>query len=709
MYVNFAVASSMKGRQMMDVFNLDWRKIWKEWELRGLVMLSLTCQVILITLGKRRKYLAGSWIGIIVWSTYLLADYIAAMAISILSNDLGDVYRHRGSLDEQFVLKAFWGPFLLMHLGGTDSISAFSVEDNELWRRHALGVLSQALVTAYVLLTAWTSSRLSLLSIPIFCIGLVKYSERVWVLYSSSEKKFRNSIPTTSICCSNVTEQCNLKEVEGYHLTHQVLEVEVSEKPAITETEVVKSISGARELLTAYNFVDMVKGLFADVILGVHDRDASKEIFEHNDMKAEEAFKIIEIELSYIYDLMYTKAEVVYSIWGIVSRIIWIFLSLSVLVMFLLLMQKQRRYSKIEYYITLVLLVVALLLELLAIASLLQSDRTAHWLIKNNKTTILQIVEHFSPLAKRRRWSDSLRLLSFSPKEKVLHQILKKLRIDGILEIHQDGTPAKFSEDLKNFIFDEIKQFRPREGNIGNATVLEALFGRRGGRTLERFKRHMELEWSVELEFDQSIFIWYLATMILCSRHFNTEEDLEEDSYPFDTEVPKSNICEQLSQYMLYLLVEHPYMLRIGIGQIRFRDVHVDVQTFIKGGTTEGRIASVIKRTTKGGNKSNFLIVNACKLALAIKNPPKGDSGDKTNEVQGRETTKREEHWNMIANVWLEMLGHAASRCGGTNHARQLSRGGELLTHVWLLMAHLGLTDHFQIERSPSIVAAVVG
>ena len=150
-------------------------------------------------------------------------------------------------------------------------------------------------------------------------------------------------------------------------------------------------------------------------------------------------------------------------------------------------------------------------------------------------------------------------------------------------------------------------------------------------------------------------------------------------------------------------------MLRIGIGHIRFQDVHADVRNFIKGGTTEARIASVIKKTTRGGSKSNFLIVNACKLALAIKNPLKGNSGNKTNEDQESKTNKRKEQWDMIANVWLEMLGHAANLCGGTNHARQLSKGGELLTHVWLLMAHLGLTDHFQIERSPSIVAAVVG
>ncbi|KAK7852734.1 hypothetical protein CFP56_038233 [Quercus suber] len=234
-----------------------------------------------------------------------------------------------------------------------------------------------------------------------------------------------------------------------------------------------------------------------------------------------------------------------------------------------------------------------------------------------------------------------------------------------------------------------------------------------GGRTLERFDRHKELEWSVKLEFDQSIFIWHLATMIMLldlKPHYPEGYSNPEGYLPTEcTLVSKPKVCEQLSQYMLYLLVEHPYMLRIGIGQIRFRDVHVDVGNFIKGGTAEARIASVIKKTTKGGSKSNFLIVNACKLALAIKNPRKRYRGNMTNEDPESITKDRKEHWDMIANVWLEMLGHAASLCGGTSHARQLSKGGELLTHVWLLMAHLGLTDHFQIERSPSIVAAVVG
>ncbi|KAM7468849.1 hypothetical protein LguiA_007032 [Lonicera macranthoides] len=45
------------------------------------------------------------------------------------------------------------------------------------------------------------------------------------------------------------------------------------------------------------------------------------------------------------------------------------------------------------------------------------------------------------------------------------------------------------------------------------------------------------------------------------------------------------------------------------------------------------------------------------------------------------------------------MLAYAATHCRGRHHAQQLRKGGELLTHVWLLMAHLGITEQFQISQ----------
>ena len=88
------------------------------------------------------------------------------------------------------------------------------------------------------------------------------------------------------------------------------------------------------------------------------------------------------------------------------------------------------------------------------------------------------------------------------------------------------------------------------------------------------------------------------------------------------------------------------------------------------------------------GDMSNFVMFHACKLASAL--------------------GPGEEKWEIIKNVWLEMLCHAAGQCKGRLHAQQLRRGGELLTHAWLLMAHFGLTDHFQIPSSPAIAEAIL-
>ena len=49
--------------------------------------------------------------------------------------------------------------------------------------------------------------------------------------------------------------------------------------------------------------------------------------------------------------------------------------------------------------------------------------------------------------------------------------------------------------------------------------------------------------------------------------------------------------------------------------------------------------------------------------------------------------------------MWVEMLAYAAGQCQTNQHVQQLKEGGELLTHVWLLMAHLGITEQFQISK----------
>lgn len=58
-------------------------------------------------------------------------------------------------------LVAFWAPFLLLHLGGPDTITAFSLEDNELSLRYFLYLGTQLFASAYVFVRSFPNDILS--------------------------------------------------------------------------------------------------------------------------------------------------------------------------------------------------------------------------------------------------------------------------------------------------------------------------------------------------------------------------------------------------------------------------------------------------------------------------------------------------------------------------------------------------------------------
>ncbi|KAF0901028.1 hypothetical protein E2562_037571 [Oryza meyeriana var. granulata] len=126
------------------------RRLRGEWEIRVLLLSSLSLQVFLLFTGGLGKRNVAAWLHFMLWLAYLLADSIAIYALGNLSqnqklcsngspHDAGDMH-----------LLVFWAPFLILHLGGQDTITAFAIEDNELWLRHLLSLVSQIALALYV-------------------------------------------------------------------------------------------------------------------------------------------------------------------------------------------------------------------------------------------------------------------------------------------------------------------------------------------------------------------------------------------------------------------------------------------------------------------------------------------------------------------------------------------------------------------------------
>ena len=89
------------------------------------------------------------------------------------------------------------------------------------------------------------------------------------------------------------------------------------------------------------------------------------------------------------------------------------------------------------------------------------------------------------------------------------------------------------------------------------------------------------------------------------------------------------------------------------------------------------------------GDQSQSVLFDGCQLAKEL------------DRLKGQK-------WEIMSRVWVEMLTYAAVRCRPQPLAERLSKGGELISFVWLLMAHFGLMDQFEGKEREFITKIIV-
>ncbi|XVF58361.1 hypothetical protein PTKIN_Ptkin07bG0060300 [Pterospermum kingtungense] len=99
----------------------------------------------------------------------------------------------------------------------------------------------------------------------------------------------------------------------------------------------------------------------------------------------------------------------------------------------------------------------------------------------------------------------------------------------------------------------------------------------------------------------------------------------------------------------------------------------------------------------ESGDKES-LLVSGCKLAYQLQNL----------KPSNQESWECKDKWEMMNKVWVELLTYAAGHCEWKEHGQQLRTGGELLTHVGLLMASFALSEQYQdwdlfVTQKPSL------
>ncbi|TVU07046.1 hypothetical protein EJB05_47085, partial [Eragrostis curvula] len=677
--------------------------LWNHWATQILVLLSLGLQVVLLLLAGIRRREAPMVPKFILWLAYQLADSTAIYTIGHLSLSAA-ADRHQ--------LVAFWAPFLLLHLGGPDNITAYALQDNELWLRHLQTLVVQVLGAAYVLYkhVASDSFFVLLAAIFMFVVGVIKYAERTWALKCGNLDRIRSS----------------LKDPLAKHHQFHTLDLGFHAEPG--------DEFYARR---AHSLFHVCKHAIVDTWIEKDPENLSVEMLK--DLKKEDykaLWTLMEMELSLMYDLLYTKAGVIHTWPGYCIRVISPFFIAASLMLFQF--SGKNVHSRVDVFITYTLLIGALILETGSLLRALGSTWTyaflcaTQWswlryaaLCTGRWNRLRRFVKRITGRGGRniseRRWSGKMGQYN-------LFAYCSRHDREGIPLVGRFAMLLGYREwwiryhyswtiDIPDYLKKKLLKYvrglslknglRERslnaQGVIRNNWGQEALQREDEGQALpgdddglyKQFKRGNLLG----VEFQEGIIIWHIATEVFLAESSGTDAKGAADLV---------NAIKMLSNYMFFLLVDRSFMLP-GLAQStlyrRTRGNLAKMWDEYDHSHPEENMYTSLKELFCLHDDTNFTGWNSRgELANILYEKQPGYSDDVPRLSRANKVTKklldREKQKGSISvlklllNVWMDFLVYGANRCSRESHAKKLSNGSELTTILWLMTNYLHQGDY---------------
>uniref|UniRef100_A0A0D3HB40 DUF4220 domain-containing protein n=1 Tax=Oryza barthii TaxID=65489 RepID=A0A0D3HB40_9ORYZ len=483
---------------------------WQESQLRILVIASTIIQLLLFLTANRRKHITSPRFRFIVWLAYLGSDATAIYALATLFN------RHKNqdstAQGSSSILEVVWAPVLLIHLGGQDSITAYNIEDNELWRRNVVTMTSQVTVSIYVFCKSWPGGDKKLLqaAIVLFVSGVLKCIEKPWALRSASINNLVSSdmhVPRTG-----------KGDKEGDSISLQSY-VEQAKK-------LVLGIERG-EGNTAESLMEEAMDFFLS---------ESDDLFPHTNAKISEPYKVF-VDLPQPYS---TRLVALKSWWKLEPFFLHTELGKSLADTFYRLYTKSKmlnkqHYGRLGWYLRLG----SAYLPFASIGLFHNSHREAYNSSDVKVTYMLlcctAVIEYFSAHGWTTLidccipWSDNV----------------SQCRLIGSYA-GITIKPRDSSEEITGLVVQHVKSGWIRY--ITDGATYREFNDLRGQLALRRNNCDQALGWSLRVPFDESVLLWHLATEFCCARTGHTYE---------------GGIIE-ISNYMIYLLLHNPEMLMAG-------------------------------------------------------------------------------------------------------------------------------------------------
>ncbi|CAL5010012.1 unnamed protein product [Urochloa decumbens] len=684
-------------------------RFWNKWGLRISVLGSLVAYVVLSVLsGARRRSASGRWPSLVQWAVPLILGVAYEGAEMAATSSIGSLSLCDASEAEQEVV-AFWGPFLLLHLGRPDNMTASTLEDNAFSLRKWAEMCLQFLGVSY---TIWNYSYynrghnsrvLFVASYIMLMVGWTRYVERAWAL--SQAKLAASVVPTAAVVVDSTTS----------------------------------SRGSGRELDDGEALL-LAQDLFPTWRRALVDSSVSPESAKHTGEKIfslgwKSMCKVVEMELSLMYEVLYTKALAAHMILPayLVLRFVSIFGTGAATWIFWLHRNSEHgRHIINESFvaITYVLLGAAFAMDVVWLVRALGSTWTYGFLKTTKKWSwfrhkalcsgkwrqLHRAVVYLDPLwllslgtadpVRYRRWSGTIgryNLLRECTTDPVRYRRCCR-RLAAKIGLEETWYLTQLPKGVKKLLFERIRRILPTPDNHdGGAYTMVDITTCWGQETLRRAEKEElfaeDLPPKCAREFEEDVLMWHIATCIFLSRAMVRKLAAAGSSH--------AQAIEAMSEYLVFLVAQRRHMLPGLVLHSLLEETRKvlediwnrkDDRDAPKGkGTTA---SSSSHYTTSGKIKEKQLATLLRQKRIndpgwAGTDPGKGLVSDAVaiagtltkNSMSRKKVTQMLE---LIFNVWVDKLVYAGIRCARESHAKQLSLGGELTTVIWLVVHHAG-------------------
>ncbi|KAK2662694.1 hypothetical protein Ddye_001268 [Dipteronia dyeriana] len=331
-------------KQMTNPIPENVKKLWDKWNIRGVILFSLSLQTLLILLAPLRKGTANKLLILLIWT----GKGRMSEPDPVQPDNIGfDDTAYHEFLQRQAYLESLnypinpnppliisepnssqpsapspspepeppvpnrnrSEPWSCLHLGGPDTITAFALEDNELWLRHLLGLIFQAVAAVYVFLQSLPKNILAVPAGLMFLAGIIKYLERTRALYLASLDRFRDSMlkqPDPGPNYAKLMEEYASKREA--RLPTQIIMIPEPDKESKPTRNVVfqGELNDLQVVHYAFLYFNIFKGLLVDLSFSFRERNESRDFFHSR--TPEDAFRVIEL-WEFIFDELKRKSQ----------------------------------------------------------------------------------------------------------------------------------------------------------------------------------------------------------------------------------------------------------------------------------------------------------------------------------------------------------------------------------------------------------------